>query len=263
MARSSSFKNILKLIDVETNNLLPHESFLNDLKRSIELEDKKGNTLPSKTYKPSGMNCIRASYYQISGVQPDEGESSYTLIGICNSGSDIHQRIQDAVTKMKDNGIDCEYVDVAKYVADRKLDYLDVVANHGFETKLYHKDLNISFLCDGIIKYKNHYYILEIKTESGYKFLNRKGVDTKHYNQASAYSLSLGIDDVIFVYVSRDLLDMKSFCLSVTPEMRLNILEYIHECDEYLEKKIVPPKPKDYNKLVCQYCNYKTQCGKD
>ena len=104
---------------------------------------------------------------------------------------------------------------------------------------------------------------MEIKTESGYKFLNRKDVDAKHYHQASAYSLSLGIDDVIFIYISRDLLDMKSFCLYVTPEMRIEILEYIHECDSYLVKKEVPPKPENASKILCQYCNYKIQCGKD
>ena len=263
MARSSSFKNILKLIDSETGAVLPHESFLSDLKRSIELEDRKTAGVASKTYKPSGMNCIRASYYQIKGYAPDNDEASYNLIGICNSGSDIHKRIQKAVTQMKSNGMDCEYVDVAEYIKTRQLDYLEVVGKEEFETKLYHKELNISFLCDGIIRYKNKYYILEIKSESGYKFLNRKDVDPKHYNQASAYSLSLKIDDVIFVYVSRDLLDMKSYCLHVTPEMRLNIEEYIHECDSYVAKETVPPLPKDVGRVLCQYCNYKSYCVED
>ena len=263
MAKSRSFKNILNLIDAETNKLSPQESFLADLKRSIELDDAKAHKPPSKTYKPSMMNCIRASYYQLTGTTPDEGTANYTIIGIANSGTDIHQRIQSAVSNMKNNNMDCEYIDVGEYVRNRGLDDLEVVRQQGFETKLYHKKLNISFLCDGIIKYKNKYYILEIKTESSYKFLNRKEVDPKHYNQAITYSLSLGIDDVIFIYISRDLLDMKSFCLQVTPEMRLNILEYIRECDNFLVEQKVPPKPENVNRILCQYCNYKTQCGKD
>ena len=93
MARNKAFKNILNLIDAETNNLSPQESFLSDLKRSIELDDAKGHRLPSKTYKPSMMNCIRASYYQLTGVTPDEGTANYTIIGIANSGTDIHQRL--------------------------------------------------------------------------------------------------------------------------------------------------------------------------
>ena len=120
MARTS-LKNICKLIDSVTESLSPEQEFLNDLKRSIELDDSKNQRIPSKTYKPSGMNCIRASYYQVSGIEPDKSNSSYTLIGICNSGTDIHIRIQTAVEQMKDNGVDCEYIDVADYVKSRNL----------------------------------------------------------------------------------------------------------------------------------------------
>ncbi len=268
MKRSNSFKNIFKLIDAEVNDLEPQESFLADLKRSIELDDEKGSRLPSKTYKPSGMNCVRASYYQIRGVQPDVGKSNYTMVGICNSGSDIHLRIQSAVNNMKLNGMDCEYINVAEYVRNRELSYLEIVKepkfnDNEFETKLYHKDLNISFLCDGIIKYRGKYYILEIKSESGYKFINRKNVDPSHYHQAYTYSLSLGIDDVIFLYVSRDVLDMKSFILHVTDDMRNEVINYIEECDRYIARNVVPPKSASIQNKICQYCNYKTQCRKD
>lgn len=268
MARSNSFKNIFKLIDAQNGSLQPHESFLADLKRSIELDVEKNQSLPSKTYKPSGMNCIRASYYQIKGVQPDDGKANYTLIGIGNSGTDTHLRIQSAVNKMKNNGMDCEYINVADYVRNRNLDYLEIRKEpdfeHGeYETKLYHKDLNISFLCDGIIKYKGKYYILEIKTESSYKFMTRKDVDPKHHNQAITYSMALQIEDVIFVYINRDLLDMKSFCFHVTSTMIHGIMNYITECNGYLERNITPPKPQNITNKICQYCIYKTQCRKE
>lgn len=262
MARSS-LKNVVRLIDAAKETLKPEESFLNDLKRSIELEADKYSRLPSKTYKPSGMNCIRASYYQIMGVQPDEYKSSYTMVGICNSGTDIHVRVQTAVEQMKDNNMDCEYIDVAEFVKSRGLDYLDVVSKNGMETKLYYKDLNLSFMCDGIIKYKGKYYILELKTESSFKFNNRKDVDPGHYNQATAYSLAFGLDRVLFVYINRDILDMKAFMLSVTDEMRSNLLEYIASCDLYVKQMIAPPKPENVSKKACSYCGYKNQCKKD
>lgn len=263
MARSNSFKNIFKLIDTETNNLAPHESFLADLKRSIELDDQKNARVLSKTYKPSMMNCIRASYYQIRGFETDGETANYSMIGICNSGTDIHERIQKAVSNMKENNMDCEYVNVADYVYSRELKDLDVVSRQGYETKLYHKKLNISFLCDGIIKYRDKYYILEIKSESGYKFLNRKAVDMKHYKQAITYSLALGINDVIFVYISRDLLDMKSYCFHVTDEMKNTIISYIEECDGYVARQITPPKPENTLFNACSYCGYKSRCKGD
>ena len=263
MARSS-LKNVCRLIQAAKETLPPEQDFLNDLKRSIELDADSGYSLPSKTYKPSGMNCIRASYYQVSGIEPDKASSNYTLVGICNSGTDIHVRIQTAVERMKENGMDCEYIDVQQFVNSRRLtNELQIVSKNGMETKLYHKKYNMSFMCDGIIKYKGHYYILELKTENSYKFVNRKEVDPSHYNQGTAYSLAFGIDEVLFVYINRDVLDMKAFMLNVTNEMKQNLVGYIEECDGYVSRKIAPPKPEDVSKKACNYCIYKTQCKKD
>ena len=257
-----SLKNIAKLIDVVTDSLSVEESFLYDLKRSIEMTDEKDRRKPSQTYKPSGMNCIRASYYQIKGEDLDEEKSSYTIIGICNSGTDIHVRIQQAVEGMALNGMDCEYVDVAKFVKDRELTNLEIVGKSGEETKLFDKNLNISFLCDGIIKYKNKYYIIEFKTENSFKWNTRAGVDPSHYQQASTYSLELGLDDVMFIYINRDNLDMKSYLFHVTDEMRQNIIDYIETCENYIRINKVPPKEPISNK-ACVYCLYKGKCEKD
>ena len=126
MARNS-LRNVIRLIDSVKEALPPEQDFLGDLKRSIEITDEKNKRPPSKTYKPSGMNCIRASYYQVSGVEQDKATaSSYTLVGICNAGTDIHVRVQTAVEQMKENGIDCEYIDVAEFVKSRNLDSLEI-----------------------------------------------------------------------------------------------------------------------------------------
>lgn len=262
MARNS-LKNVCRLIETARETLPPEQDFLNDLKRSIEMTADKNTGLPSKTYKPSGMNCIRASYYQVSGVEPDPSSSSYAFVGICNSGTDIHVRIQTAVEQLKENGMDCEYIDVAEYVKSRNLDYLNIVSKNGMETKLYHTKYNLAFMCDGIIKYKNHYYILELKTESSFKFMNRKDVDPSHYNQGTAYSLAFDIDQVLFVYINRDVLDMKAFMFNVTNDMKQDLVGYIEECDGYVHRKIAPPKPVDVAKKTCSYCMYKSQCKKD
>jgi hypothetical protein len=267
MARNS-LKSVCRLIDVANEKLPPEQSFLADLKRSIELEDEKGARKPSQTYKPSSMNCIRNMYYQVTGTEPDPAQSSYCMVGICNSGSDIHCRTQYAVSKMKENGMDCEYINVADYIESRGIDCLEIVKrpdpdNGEYETKLYHKTLNMSFLCDGVILYKGRYYILEIKTEASFKWNNRTDTDPKHHKQATAYSMSLGIDGVIFLYINRDVLDMKSYMFVPTDEMKQNLVGTIEECDGYVSRMICPPKPEDIPKKQCSYCGYKNQCKKD
>lgn len=267
MARNS-LKNVMRLIDVAKEEVPVEKAFLSDLKRSIEMTAVKSARLPSKTYKPSGMNCMRQNYYQLLGKEPIQDTTSYVGIGICNSGSDIHERIQKAVLEMVDNNMDCEYVNVANFVRSRELDYLDIVAepdfeNGVFETKLFHRELNMSFLCDGIIKYKNKYYILELKTESSNKWWQRQDVDPVHYNQATAYSIALQLDEVIFIYISRDNLDMKSYIFKPTSDMKNALIGYVDECNSYVSRQIPPPKPEPLNKKACTYCTYKEYCKED
>lgn len=262
MARSS-LKNVAKLI-ARANTVVPIEQqFLDDLKRSIELEDMKNARKPSMTYSPSGMGCIRAMYYKRTGVDV-EPDSNYTMVGICESGTDRHERIQNAISKMKDNGFDCEYIDVGDYVKSRGLDlYLDIVDKCGNETKLFDKIRNVSFLCDGIIKYHGRYYIVEFKTESSFKWKDRTGVDPKHYNQAITYSLELQLDSVIFVYINRDIVDYKSYLFSVSESDRERIRVLLDTCEDYVIKKELPPMPEDATDRKCAYCAYKDLCKRD
>ena len=260
-----SLKNVSRLINLANKDLPVNESFIEDLKRSIILTEQRNSGLPSPTFKPSSLNCKRGCYYQIMQVAPDESAPSVNLIGICNSGSDIHVRTQTAVMDMITNGIDCEWVDVEEYIKDHKLSHLIVREKKGTETKLYDTRYGtyISFMCDGIIRYKGKYYILEIKTESSNKWYGRNGVDPKHYNQAISYSNSLKINDVLFVYIERDLLNMKAFLYPVTDEMRNNLVSFITDVQGYVERQIVPPKDPNLADVNCRYCGYKAQCKKD
>lgn len=259
----SSLKAVRKLIDMANNNLSVEQSFLMELKKSIEMTDESYHHKPSQTYKPSSMNCIRGMYYQIMGVEPDESPSSYCMVGICNSGTDIHIRMQTYIDEMQKNGFDCEYVDVAEFVKSRNLDYLDVVSKSGIETKLYHKKLNMSFMCDGILRYKSHYYILEIKTEASFKWNHRSAVDPKHYNQGTAYSIAFNLPEVLFIYVNRDVLDLKAYMLNVTDEMKQELIGTIELCDECVKKQKCPDKPDDLPKRTCEYCGYRTICNQE
>ena len=262
MARGS-LKNICKLIDASQQSQPIEKAFIEDLKRSIELDEDKNKRKGSKYYKPSSMNCIRQMYYTRIGAKADTAHANYVLTGICNCGTDIHERVQKYVASMKDNGIDCEYVDVAQFVKERKLSHLKVVSQQGMETKLLHKTLNLSFLCDGIIKYCGKYYILELKTESSHKWYDRQGVDPSHYHQATAYSVSLELGNVIFVYINRDIFDFKSYMFRPTDDMKQDFVGLITTCDNHVATFTVPNRPVDIERKTCEYCEFKTQCRKD
>ena len=258
-----NMKSIAVLIDEAKEELPVEEAFLNELKRSIEKRDELEQRKPSKTYKPSSMNCIRNMFYQRVGKELDERPTSFTNIGICNAGTDIHVRTQKAILHMKEAGADCKYLNVGKYVEKHKLTDIEVRQQSGMETKLYNKRLQMSFMCDGIIKYKQHYYILEIKSESSYKWMQRGGVDPSHYRQATAYSISLELDEVLFVYINRDNMDMKAYMFKPTSDMKNDLEGLIENCESYVKRLVAPPKPDDVARKTCEYCDYKTACRKE
>lgn len=257
----SAMKNVARLVSLGSKNMPVEEQFQNDLIRSIEMRINKPGRPASKTFKPSSMQCKRNSYYQIIGTKPDEGQTAYNMNGITTSGSDIHVYTQNNIIEMQKT-MDVEWIDVEGFIKQRGLTDLEVKSKTGTETKLYNKKYNISFMCDGIVKYHGRYYIIEIKTESSNKWYSRSGVDKKHYNQAITYSLNFGIDDVIFIYINRDMLDMKCYMFSVTDEMRSEIVAYMDDVNGYVERQIAPPKDIT-DKRVCQYCSYQTTCKKE
>ena len=87
-------------------------------------------------------------------------------------------------------------------------------------------------------------------------------MDKAHHKQATAYSLAFGIDEVIFIYINRDMLDMKAFMFNVTDEMKQDLIGYIDTCDNYIKQMKVPPIDETDTKK-CSYCSFKNQCKKD
>ena len=259
-----NLNRICKLVNVSTSKSVA-DSFAADLDYAI----KKYNSINtpetvSKSYKPSSLHCMRNMYYQIIGETVEQNSAiTSDFICICESGTARHNDIQNSIIHMKDVGIDCEYIDVANYIKEHNLPNIEVIEKCGNETKLYNSKYNIRFLCDGIIKYKNKYYIFEFKTETSFKWNSRQDVDDGHKLQATAYSLSLGINEVIFLYENRDICTKKCYLFNVTDTMISDLINKISICDKYVSKHIVPPKPIDLSSKYCKYCDYLNVCRKD
>lgn len=262
MARLN-FANLTKLAKSSTEEgVADSQRFLLELQTSIEKTNNERRQKPgSIAYKPSSMNCVRMMYYYMTNSEKDEQPMEADFIGICESGTDRHERIQQAIVDMQANGYDCEYVNVAEYIKENKIPDLEIIEQKGYETKLWHSKLNLRFMCDGIIKYRGKYYILEIKTETSFKWQSRTQVDVGHYTQACTYSHVIGIPDVMFVYENRDTCGKKCFIYTPT-ENQINelVLNKIADCDRHLEENRVPGIPLTVSAKTCRYCEYKIIC---
>lgn len=257
MARES-LRQLLGLVKAEDKGDLA-SAFLTDLTYSIEYVEVNPSDRPSQTYKPSFMNCLRGMYYMRTGAQPNlAGKKDACSEGIAESGTDRHIRIQQAICNMKNRGIDCEYIDVETFIKQRDIKGLRVVSKSGMETKCFYEPLQMSFMTDGIIKYRGIYFILEIKTETSMKWNARKGVDEKHRNQGCCYSYIFGIPRILWLYEGRDLCNKKVYLMETTEqEIKERVLDKIATCEDYVKKGIVPPKPEHPR---CNYCQYTEIC---
>lgn len=261
MARGS-LRSILGLVNQESRRA-PHEEFLRDLIYTMEWQDPNDTRKPSLTYKPSSMECIRNMYYQRSGADMDPGGAGidYEGQGMGESGTDRHNRLQGWICRMKERGIDCEYYDVETYLKMKGITNVMVRSKNGMETKCFHTDLNMSFMTDGIIRYKGEWYVLEIKTEISMKWYKRSDAEESHKRQAACYCHAFGLNKVIFLYENRDMLTLKSYLVEIPKEkIQVEVVDRIADCEGYVQRMIVPPKPEGVN---CRWCPYQERCRRD
>ena len=121
---SSARKTLFSLIDAKLDMQPTEESFLVELRQTITKLNppEKGSTY----YKPSSMNCNRCMYYIACDTEPDDTLADPSMVRITECGTSSHERIQYYVSKMRDKGYDCDWIDPEWYAKTMKLDYLVV-----------------------------------------------------------------------------------------------------------------------------------------
>lgn len=256
-----SLKNLAKLIAESNREKTPEQEFLFLLNEAtVRLEKRRQ---PSKTFKPSSLGgCLRRVYFEVTGAEIDDNQQvDPNLVGIAQSGTDRHERIQKTIAQMKDLGYDVEWIDVEEYLKRRPQPGTEVVEKKGMETKLRNTILNLSFMCDGIIKFKGKYYVLEIKTEVSFKWNGRVQVEDKHKTQATCYSVALGIDDILFIYENRDFCSKKTFHVQITnQDKEERVIHRIETVNAHIEDGTVPDKTTTQSE--CKYCPFTNVCKK-
>lgn len=244
--------------------LKPQEEFLRCLDKAI-LKGDESHT-PSRSFHPSSMQCERNMFYQLKGVVQDEDSRTPELVGICDSGTDRHLRLQTTLSSKYMKSLGWEYVDVEQFIKENNLTHLVIVEKKEVETKLYDKVRNVSFMTDGILfwNYDKKYYVLEIKTESSRKFYKREGVDPKHYDQGIIYPLEFGLDGTIFLYECRDDTSHKAYLFPVDDRMKRRKEEQMARVTEAVADNQLPPIPiADVQKYACTYCGFKSLCKRN
>lgn len=257
----AGFKNLRKAVENKKMELSGFEGmFLSTYEKAlIKHEREHQQYVPSDYFRPSSLyGCKRMLYYTRMGAEGSE-EFEPNLIGICDSGTDRHARIQNIVSKME--GL--KTLDIEEVVKEANQMGLDTVF-HGWnsdrtEARCSSKKYSIYFQADGVFNFLGKDCLLEIKTESTYSFNKRYEPKPEHIIQATSYALGLGLRYVLFFYEDRNFTAHKLYFVEITDEMKQMVIDKIQETNGYIERKELPPKEED----KCTYCKFKKQCSAD
>lgn len=248
----SNLTKIAKMVRAG-NSEGPAQSFVASLLETIQRTQPEYT--PSTYYKPSGVGgCIRKMYFERIG-QSVESNADSNLIAMGEAGTFRHEVLQEYMVKMSQTDPDFEWLDVAEFLAENPVEGTIVderFKKNDYETKCKNELLSLSFLCDGLVRYKGKLYIMEIKTETMFKFTKHTEPYEEHKMQATCYGMCLGVDDVIFLYENRDNFEKKAYTFHITQEMKDQVYEKLVTCEEYVEKG---ESPKIYcSSPYCPYC---------
>ena len=256
-------KDLVKIYNKRKNSKTLEERFMSDLSISCNKIQKKYETKKAtKSLKPSQLGgCMRKAVYQL--LDTDINYSDLELADLQNtsisqSGIDRHIRIQNLLMNLDK----FEYLDVEQYVKEHKIDDIEIIEKCGAETKCYSKKYNMKFMTDGILldKETKELYIFEFKTEISKKWNVRKEINNTHIAQATAYSLILNIDKIIFLYENRDTCMLKFYELNVTKQYKDRILYKIDKINNSVKNKEIIHIE---NNKHCTGCAYKSLCIKN
>lgn len=254
--------NIQKLL--EQNDL----GLLHLIASKIEQYEEEDKREPSTYFKPSSMNCERQMYYIARGEEQDRPPTDSALVGICESGTDRHERLQAVFKRISDEGrSDLVFVDPEEYAKENGLTHLRVRSRNKYEVHFIWEEKHLSFLCDGIIKYRGKYYVLEIKTETQQKFFKRDDIAEVHKSQICCYSAAFGIGDAVFLYENRNNCQKKVFMTKIKDkDIQKHVYDKIDYVKDCLEIEQVPEKPTPDIRTrlnLCMYCPYVKKCNGD
>lgn len=238
--------------------------------RKLFTNKKEDCSIPSKYITPSGLQCPVSVAFKLQGVVPSPEYKSIQDEGYTTSGESRHKTIQHFLV----NQPEIEWVDIEQYVKEHNLpfdvsyDYdvkqlsqkYNVPVNEAckildsYEKVLTHRNGLIKFKLDGLIKYRNEYYIVEIKTVGTSKF--KKAPLVEHQAQGICYSMLMNISKIIWIYEDRSYFDHIIVFQECTEQEQDNMNNYLNMivCNKDTPEKL------QRNTNCCNTCRYKSYC---
>ena len=227
------------------------------LQNAVKQDIQKQIARPkSKTFAPSGIRCKRKSWFRLRGAEPDKLPEPDTVMDFTAViGTAIHKYVQSKLSKV----LGAEWIEVEDYLREFPIPYKYSLTKTEYETQVEIADPPIRFACDGIIKIRGTYYLLEIKSSDYESWRNLSGPKEHHLDQIENYSTILNIPHVLTLYVDRLYGGMKAYEYTVSEDIMSSAKQSMAYVQQMAAACIAPERlpAGDY---MCSNCEYKLKC---
>lgn len=249
---------------VESSNPIRFNSansseFLNFYENALDDSIREGESrIPSRTFAPSQIRCKRVSWFRLRGTSPEQETTvDRTLSFTTILGTACHKNIQEILSQK----LGCDWISPEKYMELKHLPYKYTCIKNDFETLIEIFDpVPIKFAPDGIIFWKDKYWLLEIKTSEYSSFEKLSNTKPQHLDQVKCYATLLGIPNVLVLYQDRMYGNLKCFEVQISSLDMQEIWNMFAEVLDCADKNIAPPRPENTRYCTPSYCRYCNVC---
>jgi len=236
--------------------------FLDNYENYIKDQIREDLSEPShQTFAGSAFRCNRKSWFRLRGVQPDiVKEPDLVLNFSAEIGTACHRIIQTNLKSMLKD----DWLSVSDYLEDLKPEYeyiIDSTADD-LECQIHIIDPPIMFACDGLVRWNNKIYLLEIKTSEFSSWNDLTDPKLQHIDQIKCYATLLNIHDVLFMYQDRQYGGFKCYEVHVTDQDMLEVKNRFKYVIDMVDKNLAPdPLPKGDPWCTISMCPYYNKCA--
>lgn len=220
------------------------------------------NSAPShRTFAPSAFRCDRRSWFRLRGTEPDAMKTpnvDLTLNFKADMGTACHRVIQSTLKEALGDA----WIDPGQYLADHcTYKYSVEQSADGLEALVEIYDPPVRFACDGIIRWKDSIYLLEIKSSEFQSFSDLTEPKPIHTDQIKFYAALFGIHNVLVLYQDRQYGGLKCYELTISDAEIDAIWTKIKHVQYCVEANIAPDRLSTRSQeCSLTYCPYYKKC---
>lgn len=222
----------------------------------------------SQTVAPSSFRCARKTWFRLRGTQPDSNRPvDRTLSFTAMLGTACHEDLQGRLIRLSKmlesagRSDEFHWVDVEDYLAENPIPYEYQIRRNGYETQIeITSPFPVKLACDGIVKIRGVYYLLEIKSSENSSFSKLTAPKEHHIDQIHIYCALLRLHNTLVIYVDRQYGELKMYTKPVPQYVESQVTKKIDTIIESTRTNIAPPALPKTDKF-CLGCNYAQSCA--